>query len=94
MNGIDVFVRCGLNDVIHIQIAFAAQSGANVNRLIGVFDVQGICIRVRKDSDGFDSHFPAGPHDPDGNFSPVGDQNFLKFSGCHSKPRAEQWKNL
>jgi hypothetical protein len=35
--------------------------------------MQGVCIRIRKNSDGFDSHFTAGPDDPDRNFSPVGD---------------------
>ena len=62
-----------LDDAIDVQIAFAAHCGTNVNRLIGVLNVQGICIRIRKDSDGFDSHFSAGPYDPDGNFAPVGD---------------------
>jgi hypothetical protein len=73
VDGIDFFFRCRLNDIINVQITFAAQRRSNVDGFICIFDMQGVFIRILKNSDGFDSHFFACTDYPDGDFSPVGD---------------------
>jgi hypothetical protein len=45
--------------------------------LVGAFDVQGVTVGVGIDRDRANAHLGAGTHDPNCDFTPVGDQDFF-----------------
>ena len=57
------------------QIAIGSAGGAHADRLIGQFQIGGIAVGLRENSDRLDAHFPAGPDDPQRDFAAVGNQN-------------------
>jgi len=73
MDSINAGFLCGAQNVVYGQIAFSAEGRTDIDRFIRVFNVQRLCVGIRKNSHRFNIHFPAGADDSDRNFSPVGD---------------------
>ena len=64
------------NQLVDVQVALGRPVGAQVDRLVGVAHVGRQPIARRVHGDARDAHVAARAHDPDGDLSPVGDQNF------------------
>ena len=65
----------GADHPVDSQIAISSAGGAHANRLVGQFQIGGIAVGLRENSDRLDAHFPAGPDDPQRDFAAVGNQN-------------------
>ena len=66
------------DDVGDVEVALAAGALSDTDRFVRVFHVQGFGIRARMHGHAFDAQFPAGPHDAQGDFAPVGDEDLLE----------------
>ncbi len=65
-----------IDDPFDPQIAFSRGARADVNSLIRLAHMPRITIAVGIDRDRRDAHLAAGANDPDGDLSPVGDEDF------------------
>ncbi|OIQ86114.1 hypothetical protein GALL_320540 [mine drainage metagenome] len=71
-----------IHDVMGVQVA-GDRIGANVVGFIGLFDVQRVAIGIRVDGDRLDAHFGAGADNADGDFTAIGNENFLDHKSAH-----------
>ena len=67
-----------LDDLLGDQIGFTRRSRAEQHRLVGQADMAGVGVGVRIDSDGAYAHAAGGLDDAAGDFSAVGNKNFVK----------------
>jgi len=67
-----------LQNLLDDEVTLSRRCRTDVKGLIGHSDVKGAPVGIRIDGNGGDSHFPAGPNDPDGNLSSVRDKYFLE----------------
>jgi hypothetical protein len=65
-----------IDDPFDAQIAFRRGARADVDGLIGLAHMPRIPIAVGIDRDRRNAHLAAGAHDPDGDLTPVGDEDF------------------
>ncbi|MNH15578.1 hypothetical protein D3C79_751930 [compost metagenome] len=73
-------ITTGFHSQVHqlARVQVAGQGlGTNAVGLIGTFDVQGMAVGVGVDRHGANAHLGAGTHDPNCDFTPVGDQDFF-----------------
>ena len=68
-----------IDDPLHVQVTLGRVGIADMKRLVRILDMEGIFIGSRIDCHGLNAKLPACAHDPDGNFTAVGDQQFLKI---------------
>ncbi len=73
--------RGGGQDRGDVQVAVLGLRRADADGLIGKAHGHGAGVRRRMDGDGADAHLSAGANDPQGDFSTVGDQDFLEHDG-------------
>jgi len=74
VNGVSTrFLGC-LDDRLLVEVRLAGRCGADVVRLVGVFDVPAVAVGVAVDGDGVDSEFLAGGHDANSDLPPVCDE--------------------
>ena len=66
------------HQLVDAKITFARGSRADRVRFVGEADVQRGAVRVAENGDGSDAHFAAGPRDAHGDFSAIGDEDFLE----------------
>ena len=66
------------NDPVDQQVAFGGGAPADAIGLVGEGEVLGAAVRFTENRDGLDAHFAAGTDNPQGDFTPVGDENSLK----------------
>ena len=77
-----------LHDPVDDDIALRGRRGADVDRLIRHADMQRVAVGVRIDGDGLDPHLARRLDDTAGDFTPVGDQDFLEHGiPCRWKMR-------
>src|SRR5208283_3413879 len=76
----------GGDDSVHHQVRFLGRSRANANRLVGQLDMPRVLIGLRIHGNGADTHLACRLDDAAGDFTPVGDQDFLEHGclGSHS----------
>ena len=72
----------GVNDLVDREIGLSRGRRTNGDRLIGHFDVERILIGFRIDGDGLDAHAARRLDDAAGDFTAVGDEDFLE----HRRP--------
>ncbi len=70
----------GLDQGLHVQVALARRRRADVDRLVGVADVEGLFVGVGVDGDGRDAELLAGADDAQRYLPAVGDQNLLEHN--------------
>ena len=80
-----------LDDLVGDQIGFTRRSRAEQHRLVGQADMAGVGVGVRIDSDGAHAHAAGGLDDAAGDFSAVGNKNFVKHWGS---PAAERRRHV
>ena len=68
----------GRDDGRKRQIALCRCWGADADRLVCHAHMHGIRIGGRMDGNGFNAHFTAGTHDPEGDFASVRDKDFIE----------------
>ncbi len=78
VDGFGAMAARGIENAVDPQVAFRRGRGPHVAGLIGHANVQRRAIRVRIDCHRGDAHFAQGANDPDGDFSPIGNQNFAE----------------
>ena len=61
-----------------IQVTVRCFGRADAHGLGGQLDMEGLRVRLRISSHRFNAQLPAGPQNPQGDFSPVGNQNPLQ----------------
>ncbi len=66
------------NNAGHVQIALGTARRPNAHRLIGKADVEGIAVGLGIDGDRADTQLFAGTNHPQGDFTTIGDQDFLE----------------
>src|SRR5438477_13093029 len=73
----------------NVQVALRGWRRANTGRLISEPHMQRVAIDVAVNRDRANAHLFAGPDDPAGNLSPIGDENLSEAS--RSIHNSEQW---
>ena len=68
--------RCADNPV-GAEVAFGALISSDADRFVGELNVEGLHIRFRIDREGLDTKLATGADDAKGDFTAVGDENFL-----------------
>ncbi len=61
-----------------IQVTVRCFGRADAHGLGGQLDMKGVGVGLRISSHRFNAQLPAGPQNPEGDFSPVGNQNPLQ----------------
>ena len=82
-----------LDDLGDLQIALGDRSRADAVRFVGHRNVFGVCIGVGIDSHGFNAEFAGCFHDPAGDFTTVGNEDFLKHCQMPSVLRSSTTLN-
>ena len=77
MYGIGVVQFGCFDDIVDVQVTFMRSRRPDQAGFVGVHDMFRCTIGFRKDCDGANTHLFARTHDAYGNFSSVGNQNFL-----------------
>ena len=72
--------EAGGDDLVGNEVAFARRWRPDVDRLIGLGDVQRRGIGVRIDGNGLDAHGPRRADDAAGDFAAIGDQDLLEHA--------------
>ncbi|MNE36229.1 hypothetical protein D3C80_1300320 [compost metagenome] len=76
MQGITTGFHSQVHQLARVEVA-GQRLSTNAMGLIGTFNVQGMAVGVGVDRHGANAHLGAGTHDPNCNFTPVGDQDFF-----------------
>ena len=71
----------GGDDRRHVQITVRQARRADANSLVGKTNVQRVAVRLAVDGDRANAQFPAGVHNPQRDFTPIGNQYLTKHSG-------------
>ena len=81
VDGVGARLRgCG-EDRLDAQVAFGGGGGADMDRLIRLAHVHRGAVGIRVDGNGFYAEAAAGAEDPDGDLTPVRDEEFGDFHG-------------
>ena len=78
MNGFRAGFPSRRNDAVLVEITGRRVGGTHGNGPVGRQHMRGRDICLGIDGHGLDTHFPAGGHDPAGNFATVGNQDTFK----------------
>ena len=78
MDGIGVGNFSGRNDARDIEVRVLAGRIADANRFVGKPNMEAFTVGSGIDCNGTDIHLLAGADDPQRDFTPVGDQDFLE----------------
>src|SRR5262249_34720368 len=79
-----------LDDLVDDEIALRSLRRPDRHRIVGHFDVQGVAIRFRIDSDRRDSHPPRSFDDPAGDLAAIGNQDALEHEATTFR-RDDDW---
>ena len=74
MDRVGARARCGVEDGVDAQVALGRRRPADLDRLVGLADVQGAAIDRRVHRDRRDAALAAGPHHPHGDLPAIGDE--------------------
>ena len=86
VDGVGPALLDGLEDRLGVEVALGRRLAPQGVGLVGQPDVERVPVELGVDGHGGHAHLPAGPDDPDGDLSPVGDENLLQ----HAAP-FESW---
>ncbi len=86
MDGVHVGDFRGADDGGNVQVAARALGRPDADGLVGEADVGTVAVRLGIDGDRLDAQLLAGADDPNGDFAPIGDENFLKWYGWQTEP--------
>lgn len=78
MNRVSVTDFGRTDDPFNLQVAVRGRSGADTELLVGQVKVSSTAISFTEYGDCTNPHLSAGPDDPQGDFTSVGDQNALE----------------
>lgn len=78
MDGIATHAARDVHELVDAKIAFARGSRADSIGLIGQANVERFAVGVAEDGDGLNAEFAAGADDAHGDFTAIGNQNFLE----------------
>jgi len=77
MDSIGTAIVSRLNHLIDIEIALGCLRWADEISFIGVFGEERVFVCLGMDSNGRNTHFPAGPHNANSDFSAIGHKNLF-----------------
>jgi hypothetical protein len=86
VNRVHICNFCRADDAVDAQVAFAAGTLADANRFVRKLHMHGVRVRLRIDGHGADVQFLAGADDAHGNFTAIGNENFLKHGFWVDEP--------
>ena len=92
VNGVRARPGSSGEDGLHAQIAFGGGGGADMDGFIRLTYVHRGAVGIGIDGDGFDSEAAAGAEDPDGDFTPVRDEEFGDFHGRPLPCPGARWR--
>src|SRR5215831_12896725 len=96
MNSLGAGLPGGIEYFFGGQVAFRGRRGSDVDGFVRHSDMQRSAVGVGVDRDGRDAHLPAGPGNPDGDFTAVGNEYFLEHQNMTGRascpPRSSFWK--
>ena len=78
VNGFSVSDFSRRNDGRHVEVTQSRRRRANAHRLLCQFHVFGFAVSLGIDHNGLDPEFPAGALNSEGDFAPVGNENFFE----------------
>jgi hypothetical protein len=84
VNSVRPRLLSGFDHLVNHEVAFAGRTGANREGLVRVAHVQRAAVYVRVDGHAVQAEFAAGANHPDGDFTPVGDQDLADAGGLFS----------
>ena len=77
MNGIGTRLADRIEDLVDHDIGLVRRCRADMHGLIGHFHMQRVAVCIRIDGDGLDAHLAGSLDDPAGDFTTIGDKDFL-----------------
>ena len=80
MDGVAAGATGHVDDFVDVKIAFASRCRADRMGFIRETHVERFAVDFAKDSDGADSEFAAGAQDAHGDFTAIGNQDFLEHA--------------
>ena len=81
MDGRGAVFAGGVQDAVDTQVALRGRRRADELGFIRHPNVDRIAVGGGVDRDGGDAHLAQGADDPDGDFAPVGDEDFAEHQG-------------
>jgi len=78
VHGVGAALADGIEDRLGIEVTLGRGLAAEGVRLVGQSHVQGVAVEFGIDGDGGNAHLAGGANDANGDFSAVGDQDFLR----------------
>ena len=75
---VDIRDFCGGDDAGDVEVGVLRGSWSDADFFVRVFEVWRVFVGGGVDTDGFDFEFLAGPHDAEGDFASVGDEDALE----------------
>ena len=94
MNGINVAYFRRTHDTVNAQIAVGTGAFPDAHCLIGHLHVHGVGVGLRINGDGANVQFAAGANDAHGDFTAVGNEDFLEHLRVASSVRLNAEKSL
>ncbi len=86
MHGLGAGLAAGLDDLVDHQVAFGGRRRADLDGLVGHFDVQRVAVGLGIDGDRLDAHPAGGLDDAAGDLAAIGDQNSLEHVLVYLQP--------
>jgi hypothetical protein len=80
MNRISAGGASGINNFVDHQVRLARREAYNPHGMVCLSHVQRTDVRIRIDSDGFDTHALAGADHPERYFAAIGDKDTCKHA--------------
>ncbi len=87
VDGLGAGLLAGGDDLFDREIGLRRRRRPDRDRLVGHFDVQGVLVGVRIDRNGPNAQTPRGLDDSAGDFTAIGDQDFLEHRPLGGRPR-------
>jgi len=84
VDGLGAGLFAGVDDLVGDQVGFAGRGRTDEHRLVGHLHGQAVGVGLGVDDHRLYAHPPAGLDDPDGDFTPIGDQNFREHRPGHA----------
>ena len=78
MHRVGAGLPAGVEDMVDDEVGGRSRRRADIDRLVGHFDMQRVAIGVAIDGDGGDAEPARGADDADGNLAAIGDQDLVE----------------
>ena len=95
MDGLGSGLQGSFDDVVYLQVALTGRRRSYEDCFVGVFGKEGILVRFGVDGHSRYAQFPTGTHNPNGDLSPVGDQDLIEHPRVLGTARVKPfWNNF